>query len=54
MAGRMTIIDLRSLGLSRASWRALRLEARALGVPMEAMAYVAILEFLRHKRQRKA
>jgi hypothetical protein len=44
-------IDLRKVGLSRASWRGLRLEARALGVPMAAVAQVAIAEFIRRKRR---
>jgi hypothetical protein len=47
-------IDLRKVGLSREHWRALRLEARALGVPVGILAELAIGEFIRRKRQRKA
>jgi hypothetical protein len=52
--GKTIIVDLRKVGLSRESWRGLRLEARALGVPMEIVAELAIAEFIRRKRQRKA
>lgn len=54
MAGRMTIVDLRKVGSSREQWRELRLEARELGVPMQALAQVIIADFIRRKRwQRK-
>ena len=50
---RTILADLCSVGLSREQWRALRLEAKALGVPMEIVAELAIAEFGRRKRQMK-
>jgi hypothetical protein len=48
-------IDLRKVGLTRESWRELRLEAKEFGVPMEALAQVIVADFIRRKRrQRKA
>jgi hypothetical protein len=44
-------IDLRKIGLSREEWHKLRLEAKALGVPVSVLAYVAIGEWLREKRR---
>ena len=37
-------IDLRSPGLSREQWREVWLEAKKLGVPMEALAQVAVAD----------
>jgi hypothetical protein len=35
--GKTILVDLRKVGLSRDQWRALRLEAKELGVPMETL-----------------
>jgi len=44
-------IDLREVGLTPQEWRKLRLEAKALGVPVSALAYTAIGgPWLREKR----
>jgi hypothetical protein len=51
---RRETIDLRTIGLSRQQWLALRLEAKALGVPVAALvASVTIPDYLRRRRQRK-
>jgi hypothetical protein len=43
-------IDLRAVGLSQEGWRELRLEGKALGVPMSIVAEVATHEWLRRRK----
>jgi hypothetical protein len=40
--GKTILIDLRKVGLSQEGWHELRLEAKELGVSMEALAQVAV------------